>query len=107
MFNTLWDRTFEGILPREGALNLDVFHMKNFRYDIYLARSKFFCYCNSLKTLCVVHPNENQFIYPPEKLKKLVMYCPKSRKEILDGVKTFHLGLGISFFVEECPAKEM
>ena len=41
-----------------GALNLDVFHMRNFHYDTEWARSGFFCYCNSLKTLYVVHPNE-------------------------------------------------
>ena len=38
-----------------GALNLDVFHMRNFRYDINLAEHDFFRYCNSLKTLYVMH----------------------------------------------------
>ena len=42
-----------------GTLNLDVFHMRNFRYHTNLARLDFFCYCNSLKTLYVVHPDED------------------------------------------------
>ena len=41
-----------------GTLNLDVFHMRNFRYDTDLAEHEFFRYCNSLKTLYVVHPDE-------------------------------------------------
>ena len=41
-----------------GALNLDVFHMRNFRYHTDLAKDEFFRYCNSLKTLYVVHPDE-------------------------------------------------
>ena len=41
-----------------GTLNLDVFHMRNFRYYISLAKHDFFRYWNSLKTLYVVHPDE-------------------------------------------------
>ena len=67
-----------------GALNLDVFHMRNFRYHTDLARHDFFRYCNSLKTLYVVHPDESQSVYPPKKLKKLVIYCPKSSKDMIE-----------------------
>ena len=64
-----------------GALNLDVFHMINFRYDTSLAVYKFFEHCNSLKTLYVVHPGEDEGVCPPFELKKLVIYCPKSSKD--------------------------
>ena len=67
-----------------GTLNLDVFHMRNFRYHTDLARLNFFRYCNSLKTLYVVHPDEGEIVYPPEKLKKLVIYCPKSSKDMIE-----------------------
>ena len=67
-----------------GALNLDVFHMRNFRYHIYLVRHNFFNYCNSLKTLYVVHPDVNEGVYPPEKLEKLAIYCPKSSKDMIE-----------------------
>ena len=67
-----------------GALNLDVFYMRNFRYDTDFSQDEFFRYCNSLKTLYVVHPDEDEFVYPPEKLKKLVIYCPKSSKDIIE-----------------------
>ena len=67
-----------------GALNLDVFHMRNFHNHTNWAQEEFFRYCNSLKTLYVVHPDVIQYIYPPEKLKKLVIYCPKSSKDMID-----------------------
>ena len=70
-----------------GTLNLDVFHMRNFRYDTGLAKHDFFRHCNSLETLYVVHPDENLLVCPPEKLKKLVIYCPKSSKDIIEGRK--------------------
>ena len=41
-----------------GTLNLDVFHMRNFRYDTF-GQVQFFRYWNSLKTLYVVHPDED------------------------------------------------
>ena len=63
-----------------GTLNLNVFHMRNFRYDTDLAKRDFFRHCNSLETLYVVHPNENHVVNLPKKLKKLVLYCPKSSK---------------------------
>ena len=40
-----------------GTLNLDVFHIRNFRYDTFWAHDDFFRYCNSLKTLYVMHPD--------------------------------------------------
>ncbi len=40
-----------------GTLNLDVFHIRNFLYHTNLARNEFICYCNSLKTLYIVHPD--------------------------------------------------
>ena len=91
-----------------GALNLDVFHIRNFRYhtDLDLARRYFFRHCNSLETLYVVHPGEDGDVYPPEKLKKLVLYCPKSSKDIIEGRKVIRTGLRINVY--ECHAlKEM
>ena len=106
MFNGLWDRTFEWILPVIGPLKLDVFHMRNFRYDADLAKDDCFSYCNSLKTLYVVHPDGNVYVQPPEKLKKLVIYCPKSSKDIIEGRKVIRTGLGID--VDKCHTlKEM
>ena len=89
-----------------GALNLDVFHIRNFRYDTSLARREFFCYCNSLKTLYVVHPDEDRGVNPPDELKKLVLYCPKSSKDIIEERGAIRTGLWIN--VEKCHAlKEM
>ena len=88
------------------ALNLDVFHMRNFRYDTNLARREFFRCWNSLKTLYVVHPDDDQLVCLPEMLKKLVIYCPKSSKDIIEGRKVIRIGLYIS--VNNCYAlKEM
>ena len=89
-----------------GTLNLDVFHMKNFRYhDDYLAYY-FFLHWNSLKTLYVMHPDVDETVCPPNELKKLVIYCPKSSKDIIEGRKVVWNGLWIN--VEECHAlKEM
>ena len=89
-----------------GALNLDVFHMRNFRHHTELAMNYFFRHWKSLKTLYVVHPDVNEGVYPPEKLKKLVIYCPKSSKDIIDKPRVFYSGLHID--VEERQAlKEM
>ena len=89
-----------------GALNLDVFHIRNFRYHTDLVRYDFFRYCNSLKTLYVVHPDVDELVYPPDELKKLVIYCPKSSKDIIDRRKVIYTGLSIN--VDECHAlKEM
>ena len=88
-----------------GTLNLDVFHMRNFCYHIDLDHDSFFRYCKSLKTLYVVHPGEDQFVDLPEKLKKLVIYCPKSSKEIIEKRKVIGL---LYIDVEKCHAlKEM
>ena len=83
-----------------GTLNLDVFHMRNFRYHTSLASFAFFRHCNSLKTLYVVHPDEHVFVYPPYGLEKLVIYCPKSSKDMSGGRKVIRTGLSI--FVEKC-----
>ena len=89
-----------------GTLNLDVFHMRNFRHHAGLSRLGFFRYCNSLKTLYVVHPDVNEGVYPPEKLEKLVIYCPKSSKDIIEKRRVIHTGLYIN--VDKCHAlKEM
>ena len=89
-----------------GALNLDVFHMRNFRYHIDLARDEFFSHWNSLKTLYVVHPDEDENVFPPDELKKLVIYCPKSSKDIIERREVSDTGLYID--VEKCHAlKEM
>ena len=45
-------------------------------------------------------------VCPPEELKKLVIYCPKSSKDMIDEGKDLYTGLGIN--VEKCHAlKEM
>ena len=89
-----------------GTLNLDVFHMRNFRYHTDLNWLRFFDYCNSLKTLYVVHPHERVSFYPPMMLKKLVIYCPKSSKDIIEKPKNNGEGLWID--VDTCRAlKEM
>ena len=79
-----------------GTLNLDVFHMRNFRHCIGLAKDSFFRYCKSLKTLYVVHPDEYVSVYPPDKLEKLVIYCPKSSKDIIERRKVIRTGLWIN-----------
>ena len=74
--------------------------------DTDLARLEFFRYCNSLKTLYVVHPDEDERVYPPDELKKLVIYCPKSSKDMIERRKVIYTGLYID--VEKCHAlKEM
>ena len=88
------------------ALNLDVFHIRNFRYHTDFARPEFFHYCYYLKTLYVVHPDVKEKVYLPKKLKKLVIYCPKSSKDVIDKCGAFNPGLWIS--VDKCHAlKEM
>ena len=93
--------------PQElGTLKSDVFHIRNFHYDTHWAKDKFFRHCNSLKTLYVVHPDEDQGIYPPDELKKLVIYCPKSSKDIIEGRRDISNGLSINVY--RCRAlKEM
>ena len=89
-----------------GALNLDVFHLKNFRYQTDWAKDKFFRYWNSLNTLYVVHPDVNQHIYPPKELKKLVLYCPKSSKYIIERRRAIWTRLYVN--VDKCDdLKEM
>ena len=89
-----------------GALNLDAFYMRNFRYDTSLVRQDLFNHCNSLKTLYVVHPGVMKEIYPPDELKKLVIYCPKSSEDMIDGRGFLYTKLDIH--VEKCHAlKEM
>ena len=89
-----------------GALNLDVFHIRNFTFHIGSVPNYFFHYWYSLKTLYVVHPDEYKSVYPPKDLKKLVIYCPKSSKDIIDGRKAIYAGLYID--MERCYAlKEM
>ena len=89
-----------------GALNLDVFHMRNFRHCIGLAHDSFFRYCKSLKTLYVVHPDEYVSVYPPDELKKLVIYCPKSSTGFLERGRITNTGSRID--MDRCYApKEM
>ena len=66
-----------------GTLNLDVFHMRNFRYHTNLACFEFLRYWNSLKTLYLVHPDEHESVFPPKELRKLVIYCSKSSKDMI------------------------
>ena len=47
-----------------------------------------------------------EHVYPPKELKKLVIYCPKSSKDMIEGRKDIYTGLCID--VEKCHAlKEM
>ena len=78
-----------------GTLNLDVFHMRNFHYHIDLAFFDFFNYCNSPKTLYIVYPDKNVNVGPPKELKKLVLYCPKSSKDIIERREVVYSGLWI------------
>ena len=88
-----------------GTLNLDVFHIRNLHYHTDLLWFEFFDYCYSLKTLYVVHPDENEYVYPPKELKKLVIYCPKSSKDIIERRKVIGV---LCIDVEKCHAlKEM
>jgi hypothetical protein len=76
-------------------LNLKVFHMGKFSYDTDLASREFFHYCDTLKRLYVVHPDDDQLVVPPNNLEKLVIYCPESRKGITNGTKARPDGLVI------------
>ena len=88
-----------------GTLNLDVFHI-NSRYRFNPFRDEFFCYWDSLKTLYVTHLGVIERVFPPKKLKKLVIYCPKSRKDVID--RSAYLSGGLLIYVEDCHAlKEM
>ena len=84
------------------TLNLDVFHIRNFRYHTSLARLEFFNFCSSLKTLYVMHPDEDVGVQPPKELKKLVVYCPKSSKDTIEGRRYIYGGLWIN--VDDCHA---
>ena len=89
-----------------GKLNLDVFHMRNFRFHTDLDYDYFFYYCNSLKTLYVVYPDECVSAFLPDELKKLVIYCPKPSKDMIDGCEVSDTGLDIKVY--KCHAlKEM
>ena len=67
-----------------GKSKLDVFYMRNFCHYADLTYFQFSRYLNSLRTLYVVHPNMSLSTDPLEKLEKLVIYCPKSRKDIIE-----------------------
>ena len=90
-----------------GKLNLDVFYVGKlcfnadpFRCEIF---SRFF---NPLKTLYIVHPDEDQRIFPPEKLERIVIYFPKSSKDMVGRREAIYTGLSID--MEKCHAlKEM
>ena len=58
MFNVLWDRTFEGILPRDRSIEFGCISHEKFPLSHQFGQDEFFRYCNSLKTLYVVHPDE-------------------------------------------------
>ena len=79
-----------------GALNLDIFHMRNFSYDTDLAMFEFFNYCNSLKTLYVVHPYVvnsyvDESVYPPDELKKLSYTVLNQARTSLKSIELFIL----------------
>ena len=89
-----------------GKLNLDVFHMRNFCHPTDSDHDYFFRYCYSLKTLYVMCPDEGVSVCPPHELKKLVIYCPKSCKYMIDEREVIYTGLQINVY--ECHAlKEM
>ena len=84
-----------------GTLNLDVFHIRNFNYHTDLLWVEFFDYCYSLKTLYVMHPDRYECVCPPKELKKLVIYCPKSSKDIIERRKVIGV---LCIDVEKCHA---
>ena len=82
------------------SLNLNVFHIRNFSHDTGLARLDFFNYFNFLKTLYVVHPDKDGDINSPGVYGKLVIYCPQSSKDVIEGRKVVRPGLRIN--MEKC-----
>ena len=84
-----------------GALNLDVFHMRNFRHHTNLIRCEFFRHLKSLKTLYVVHLDDDEFFLPPENLKKLVLYCPKSSKDMIERRRVLFINIDICHALKE------
>ena len=89
-----------------GALKLDVFYMRNFCHYADLTDFQFSCYLDSLRTLYVAHPNMHLSTDPLEKLEKLVIYCPKSNKDIIEKRAIAYTRLGT--IVAKCHAlKEM
>jgi hypothetical protein len=66
-----------------GKLKLKIFYMAKFSYDLYLAPSDFFRYCDTLEGLYVVYPEADQDFVPPANLKKLVVYCPESSEDAI------------------------
>ena len=85
----------DGFSEEIRALKLDVFHIRNFHYHTNLTWLEFFRHWNSLKTLYVAHSDEHEDVCPPEKLKKLVIYCPKSSKAMIDKRKVLSVALSI------------
>ena len=79
-----------------GALNLDVFHMGNLCYDTKLDCFEFLNYWDSLKTLYLVHPNAYHPVFSSKELRKLVIYCPKSNKDVIERPKALTTGLLIN-----------
>ena len=89
-----------------GKLNLDVFYEGKFCFSADPFRFEFFSRFNTLKTLYIVHPDEDQRIFPPKKLERIVIYCPKSSKDMVGRRKLLYHGLCIE--VERCHTlKEM
>ena len=85
-----------------GTLNLDVFHIRNFRCSDWV-NDEFLDYCYSLKTLYVVHSDGYAHVQPPKELKKLVIYCPKSSNDRREVIYT-----RLNVYVGKCHAlKEM
>jgi hypothetical protein len=66
-----------------GALKLKVFHVAEFGTHINFSWERTLRPCNTLEKVYVMHPDENVTLYPPEKLKKLVIYCPESRGGVI------------------------
>ena len=90
----------------DRSIEIGCISHKKFPLSHRFGHNEFFDYCNSLKTLYVVHPDRGQYVYPPRKLKKLVIYCPKSSKDMIERRGVFYTGLPID--VERCHAlKEM
>ena len=79
-----------------GALNLDVFHIRNFRYHTSLASLFFPLLLFPENAICSASWWGSGCVNPPKELKKLVIYCPKSSKDMIERRRSIYAGLCIN-----------
>jgi hypothetical protein len=79
-----------------GRLYLEVFHVGKISYDPASTNLQFFRHCNTFKKLCLVHPDNDQTVVPPNfTFEWLVIYCPESSEGVMNGTKSCSSGLKI------------